>query len=94
MEVESLQSRISKMIKKKVELPNVIQIMLHWRLLPFQDRAIPMRSYKLEDLATMLSFYRTSHARLWKVFFKPQKDWPAKEEDIGLDVATPPREVR
>ena len=59
----------------------------------FQDRATPMCSYKLEDPATMLNFYRTSHAKLWKVLFKPQKDRPVEEEDISLDAATPPQEV-
>ena len=88
-----LQKRISQMINKKVGLANVVQIMLHRRLLPFQDRVAPMWSYKPEDPATVLHFYRMTHAKLWKVLFKPQKDWPTKEEDIGLDAATPPREV-
>ena len=53
----------------------------------------PMWSYKPEDPATVLDFYHTSHAKLWKVLFKPQKGWPAKEEDIGLDATNPPREI-
>jgi hypothetical protein len=93
-EVEQLQSRICRMIEQGAELPNVIQIMLRRRILPFQDRASPMWAYKPEDPATVLSFFRTTHAQLWKVLFKPQKEWPAEEEDIGLDAANPPREVR
>jgi hypothetical protein len=92
-EVALLQSQIAKMIEQGVKLPNVIQIMLSRRILPFQDRASPMWAYKPEDPATVLSFYRTSHAQLWRVLFKPQKDWLAEEEDIGLDTANPPREV-
>lgn len=43
-----------------------------------------MWCYKPEDPVTMLRFYRTSHDKLWKVLFKPQKKWPATKEDIGL----------
>ena len=75
------------------ELPNMIQIMLRRRILPFQDRAFPMWAYKLEDPTTVLSFFCTSHARLWKALFKPQKEWPAEEEYIGLDAKNPLREV-
>ena len=92
-EVVLLQSRISKMIEKGVELVNVIQIMLGRRILRSQDRASPMWAYKPKDPTTMRSFFRTSHAQLWKALFKPLKEWPAAEEDIGLDAANPPREV-
>ncbi|KAE8776375.1 40S ribosomal protein S5-1 [Hordeum vulgare] len=34
----------------------------------------------------------TAQNKLWKVLFNPQKDWPVKEEDTGLDTAHPPRE--
>ena len=81
------------MIEQGVELPNVIQIMLGRRILPCQDRASPIWAYKPEDPAIMRNFFRTSHAQLWRALFKPQKDWPAEEEDIGLDAANPPREV-
>ena len=88
-----LQSRIAKMIEKGVALVNVIQIMLGRRILPFQDWASPMWAYKPRDPATVRSFFHTSHAQLWRALFKPQKDWPAEEEDVGLDAANPPREV-
>ena len=92
-EVAELQKRIAKMIEKGVELVIVIQIMLGRRILPFQDRASPMWAYKPEDPATVIRFYGTTHEKLWKVLFKPQKEWPAVEEDIGLDAANPPRDV-
>jgi hypothetical protein len=53
-----------------------------------------MWAYKPEDPATMLHFFRTTHAQLWKALFKPQKEWPAEEEDIGLDAENPPRGTR
>ena len=41
----------------------------------------------------MLCFYCISLAKLWKVLFKPWKEWTTEEEDIGLDAANHPREV-
>jgi hypothetical protein len=93
-EVEQLQKRIGNMMEQKAELTNVIQVMLRRRILPFQDRAALMWAYKPEDPATVLHFFRTTHAQLWKVLFKPQKEWLAKEEDIGLDAENPPRKVQ
>lgn len=52
-----------------------------------------MWAYKSEDPITVLHFHVTTHDKLWKVLFKPQKEWPAKEEDIGLDAAHPPKNV-
>jgi hypothetical protein len=93
VEVKSLQKRISSMIEAKIELVNVIQVMLHRRLLPCQHRASPMWAHRLEDPATVSQFFRTTHEKLWKVLFKPQKSWPAEEEDTGLDAETPPTKV-
>jgi hypothetical protein len=81
------------MIEAKIELVNVIQVMLRRRLLPCQHRASPMWAYQLEDPATVRQFFRTTHEKLWKVLFKPQKSWPAEEEDTGLDAETPPTKV-
>ena len=88
-----LQKRIGKMIERGVKMPDVIQIMLGRRILPCQVRASPMWAHKSEDLETVRHFFCASHAQLWRALFEPQKDWPAEEEDIGLDAANPPREV-
>ncbi|KAE8799392.1 putative E3 ubiquitin-protein ligase ARI8 [Hordeum vulgare] len=48
-----------------------------------------MLSYNPEDPATMLCFYHTTHSKLWKVLFKPQKTWQAVEEDTELDATHP-----
>ena len=92
-EVEALQKCVSNMIKAGAKLTNMVQVMLCPRLLPCQQRATPVWSYKLKDPATVQYFYGTTHEKLWKVLFKPQKDWSTKEEYIGLDAANPPREV-
>ena len=81
------------MIKAGTKLTNVVQVMLYHHLLPCQQWATPMWSYKHKDPATVLCFYGTTHDKLWKVLFKPQKAWPTKEEDIGLDGVHPPKEV-
>ena len=78
------------MITAKVELVNVVQVMLHHCLLPCQCRASPMWAYQLEDQPTVQGFVRTTHQKLWKALFKPQKSWPAEEEDLGLSVDNPP----
>ena len=52
-----------------------------------------MWSYRPEDPATVLHFYGTTHDKLWKVLFKPQKEWPTEKEDIGLDAAHAPKQV-
>ena len=52
-----------------------------------------MWAYKPEDPVLVRNFFHTTHARLWRALFKPQKDWLAEGEDIGLDAANPPREV-
>ena len=73
MEVEALQKRISNMIKAGAKLANVVQVMLCHRLLPCQQRATLMWSYQLTYPVTVQYFYGTTHAKLCKVLFKPQK---------------------
>jgi hypothetical protein len=52
-----------------------------------------MWAYKPEDPATVHQFFWTTHSQILKALFKPQKEWPAEEEDIGLDAANPPHKV-
>ena len=71
-------------------MPNVIQIMLLRPILPFQGRTSPMWAYKPEDPATVLSFYRTSHAQLSKVLSsrrrtrRPRRKTPASTPQTPL----------
>ncbi|KAI5013023.1 hypothetical protein ZWY2020_027977 [Hordeum vulgare] len=60
-EVEALQRCVSILVKKKkIELTNVVQVMLCRCLLPYQHRAFPMWSYILDGSVTVQHFYRTN----------------------------------
>ncbi|KAE8791816.1 e3 ubiquitin-protein ligase ari8 [Hordeum vulgare] len=52
-----------------------------------------MLSYNPEDPVTVNNFYHTTHSKLWKVLFKPQKTWLAQEEDTGLNITHPRGEI-
>ena len=82
------------MIKAKAELVDVVQVMLHRRILPCQRRASPMCAYQLEDEPNVRQLFRTTSEKLSKALFKPRKSCPAKEEDSGLSTDNPPSQVR
>ncbi|KAE8816592.1 hypothetical protein D1007_05933 [Hordeum vulgare] len=52
-----------------------------------------MWSYNFGALGIVIQFYHITLEKLWKVFFKPQHEWPAEEEDVGLDASNPPLEA-
>ena len=81
------------MIAAKIELANVIQVLLRRCVLPCQHRASPMWAYQLEDPATVSQFFHTTHEKLWKALFKPWEKLPAEEEDTGLDAEIPATKV-
>ena len=41
----------------------------------------------------MQFFFGTTHDKVWKLLFKPQEEWVAENEDIGLNAANPPKKV-
>lgn len=96
VEVELLQKSIGKLIDDVgLKLPNIIQIMFRHRYLPLQDRSSTMWAYKHEDQVTVRSFLQTDHDKMWRALFKPlDDDFPAEEEDRGLDSTTPACEVQ
>ncbi|KAE8780615.1 hypothetical protein D1007_46252 [Hordeum vulgare] len=48
-----------------------------------------MWSYKPSDPWVVQEFYHTTHENLWRILLKPQQEWPAEDEDTGLDAETP-----
>ena len=88
-----LQKSFVNVMETGAKLTNVVQIMLGRRLLPCQQRASPMWSYKPGDPASVQYLLCTTHDKVWKLLFKPQEEWPAEKEDIGLDAANPPKKV-
>nr|XP_040258330.1 atherin-like [Aegilops tauschii subsp. strangulata] len=92
-EVKMLQQRISNIMETGAKLTNVVQIMLDRRLLPCQQRANPMCSHKLVDPATVQYLFGTTHDKVWSLLFRSQAEWPAENQDIGLDAANPPKKI-
>ena len=52
-----------------------------------------MWAYEPEDPATVQYLFSTTPDKVWGLMLKRQEEWPAEEEDIGLDAKNPPREV-
>lgn len=73
---------------KKVELVDVVNVMLHRRILSLQSRAKPMWAYNPEDKATLHHFFRSSPAGMWTQLFKPSKNkFPLEGGDLGFEAA-------
>jgi hypothetical protein len=87
-EVETLIKKIKWWsTKKNLQLADVVNVMLHRRILPLQLRATPMWEHKSEDAGPVLNFFRSSLAGMWTRHFKLSKDKIPKEgEDLGFEV--------
>ena len=88
--MKDLKKKISNLVKKKIELTNVIYVMLHCRLLLYQRRPVPMCDFNMEyldsALGTVQNFFRMTRMKLWKVLFKTGEVPPPTSEDRGLSV--------
>jgi hypothetical protein len=91
--MKALQKRVDGIIETGVKLVDVVQIMLHRRLLPCQERAKPMWEHELENPATVRYLYGTTPDKIWGQLFQPQKECPVEGKYIGLDTTNPPKEV-
>ena len=70
----------------KVELADVINVMLNRRIIPLQLRATPMWAQKPEDMDSITTFFRSTLAAMWTKLMKMAKDKiPKKGEDRGLE---------
>ena len=56
-EVKLLQMCITSVIEAKVELVNVVQVMLHYRILPCQRQASLMWAYQSDDGPTVRQLF-------------------------------------
>ena len=74
-------------LKKKLHLPDVVNVMLHRGILPLQLRATPMWEHKSRDARPVLSFLRSSLAGMWMRLFKLAKGMiPEEGKDLGFEV--------
>jgi hypothetical protein len=86
-EVETLIDRILWWSTTgKVELADVINVMLNRRILPRQLQATLMWEQKPEDMDTINTFFRSTLAAMWSKLMKLAKDKiPMVGEDRGLE---------
>ena len=84
MELTGLQNCIKTMIDKKIELVNVVQVMLFRRILPCQRRAFNLWEFNAAQHQTLQELFNTTHKDIWKVLLKASKVPPPTTEDRGL----------
>ena len=91
--VTSLQEKI-RALKKKIKLVDVVDVMLHRRILPLQLRASPMWLHKPSDAPTLQNFFRADLNGMWTALFKPSQNiFPEDGPDCGYDAENGPSEV-
>ena len=93
MELTGLQNCIKTMIDKKIELVNVVQVMLFHRILPCQQRAFNLWEFDLAQHQTLHELFDTTHKDVWKVLFKGAEVPPPLTEDHGLSATRPANPV-
>ena len=80
--------------KGKVELADIINVMLNRRMLSLQRRATPMWAHQPEDMVPVKHFFRSTPAGMWTLLFKPSEDgFPPEGSDRGFKVAHDAPEV-
>lgn len=86
-EVKVLIQKIVFWIKERnIMLTDMVNVMLHRRILPLQSRATPMWAHKPEDAVSIHHFFRSTSAGIWKLLFKPSKDgFPMAGRDLGFE---------
>ena len=88
-EVTELQQKIEFLThKKKIKLVDVVNVMLHCRILPLQPREGPMWAFKPKDAVHVKHFFRTSLSGMWMPLFKPSlKEFPLEGRNDGFEAA-------
>ena len=72
------------MMRKKIKLVNVIQVMLVCRILPCQQRAFNLWEFDLAQHQTLNRLFDTTYEDAWKVLFKSSEVPPPVTEDRGF----------
>ena len=85
-ELTGLQTCIQNMVNKKLKLVNVVQVMLHRRILPFQQRSFNLWEFDRAQHRTLNRLFDTTHEDAWRVLFKSAEVPPPITEDRGFSV--------
>ena len=72
------------MVNKKLKLVNVVQVMLHRRILPCQQRAFNLWEFDPAQHQTLNRLFDTTHEDAWRVLFKSAEVPPPITEDRGF----------
>jgi hypothetical protein len=70
-DLKALQKLVVSIMENGAKLVDMIQVMLHRRFLPCQERAKPMWEYDPKDPATMQHLFGMTHKKVWSLLFKP-----------------------
>ena len=92
-ELTGLQTCIQNMVNKKLKLVNVVQVMLHRRILPCQQRDFNLWEFDPAQHRTLNRLFETTHEDAWKLLFKGNEIPPATDSDRGHDINHPASEV-
>ena len=71
-------------MSKKINLVNMVQVMLFRRILPCQRQAFNLWEFDPAKHQTMRELYDTTHKDVWRVLFKGAEVPPSLTEDHGL----------
>ena len=86
VELTELQNCVKNMISKKINLVNVVQVMLIRRVLPCLRTTCYLWEYNPAKHQTLLELFGTTHEEIWKVLFKAGEKPPPTMEDHGLSL--------
>ena len=74
------------MVNKKLKLVNVVQVMLHCRILSCQQREFNLWEFDPAQHRTLNRLFDTTHEDAWRVLFKSTEIPPPITEDHGFSV--------
>ena len=72
------------MVNKKLKLVNMVQVMLHRRILPCQQLEFNLWEFDPAQHRTLNRLFETTHEDSWRVLFKSAKVPPPITEDHGF----------
>ena len=71
-------------MSKKINLVNMVQVMLFHRILPCQRRAFNLWEFDPDKHQMLRELYDTTHKDVWRVLFKGAEVPPSLTEDRRL----------
>ena len=83
-ELTGLQTCIQNMVNKKLKLVNMVQVMLHRRILPCPHRELNLWEFDPARHRTLSRLFDTMYEDVWKVLFKGAEAPASATEDRGF----------